>query len=130
MNKQAPNISKPRSWSWLLLFTTSGTLLCCAIPITLVTLGLGASVATLASAAPWIITLSQYKGWIFLTSAILIGISFWAIYRPGRICPTDPVLAAACNRADNWNRRFILLSSGMWLIGFIAAFGLPLLLRL
>ncbi len=130
MNKQAPNISKPRTWSWLLLFTTSGTLLCCAIPITLVTLGLGASVATLASAAPWIITLSQYKGWIFLTSAILIGISFWAIYRPGRICPTDPVLAAACNRADNWNRRFILLSSGMWLIGFIAAFGLPLLLRL
>ena len=130
MNKQAPNISKPRTWSWLLLFTTSGTLLCCAIPITLVSLGLGASVATLASAAPWIITLSQYKGWIFLTSAILIGISFWAIYRPGRICPTDPVLAAACNRADNWNRRFILLSSGMWLIGFIAAFGLPLLLRL
>ena len=130
MNKQAPNISKPRTWSWLLIFTTSGTLLCCAIPITLVTLGLGASVATLASAAPWIITLSQYKGWIFLTSAILIGISFWAIYRPGRICPTDPVLAAACNRADNWNRRFILLSSGMWLIGFIAAFGLPLLLRL
>lgn len=130
MNKQAPNISKPRTWSWLLLFTTSGTLLCCAIPIILVTLGLGASVATLASAAPWIITLSQYKGWMFLTSAILIGLSFWAIHRPGRTCPTDPVLAAACNRADIWNRRFILLSGGMWLIGFIAAFGLPLLLRL
>ena len=130
MNKQAPNISKPRSWSWLLLFTTSGTLLCCAIPITLVTLGLGASVATLASAAPWIITLSQYKGWMFLSSAILIGLSFWAIHRPGRTCPTDPVLAAACNRADIWNRRFIMLSCGMWLIGFIAAFGLPLLLRL
>lgn len=31
--------SKPRRWSWLLLFTTSGTLLCCAIPITLVSLG-------------------------------------------------------------------------------------------
>ncbi len=130
MNKQAPNISKPRSWSWLLLFTTSGTLLCCAIPIILVTLGLGASVATLASAAPWIITLSQYKGWMFLSSAILIGLSFWAIHRPGRTCPTDPVLAAACNRADIWNRRFIMLSGGMWLIGFIAAFGLPLLLRL
>jgi hypothetical protein len=54
-------MTKPRSWSWLLLFTTSGTLLCCALPITLVTLGLGASVATMASAAPWLITLSQYK---------------------------------------------------------------------
>jgi len=32
-------MNKPRSWSWLLLFTTSGTLLCCAMPITLVGTG-------------------------------------------------------------------------------------------
>ena len=68
---------KPRSWSWLLLFTTSGTLLCCAIPITLVSLGLGATVATMVSSAPWIITLSQYKGWMFLLSGVLIGLSVW-----------------------------------------------------
>ena len=80
-------MTKPRSWSWLLLFTTSGTLLCCALPITLVTLGLGASVATMASAAPWLITLSQYKGWMFALSGTLIGLGFWAVHRPAAPAP-------------------------------------------
>tara|TARA_B110000902_G_scaffold263062_1_gene341353 strand:+ start:983 stop:1351 length:369 start_codon:yes stop_codon:yes gene_type:complete len=122
-------MNKPRSWSWLLLFTTSGTLLCCALPITLVTLGLGASVATMASAAPWLITLSQYKGWMFALSGLIIGLGFWAVHRSGRVCPTDPELAAACASADRWNRRFLWLSTGMWCVGFIAAYGLPLLQR-
>jgi mercuric ion transport protein len=117
---------KPRSWSWLLLFTTSGTLLCCAIPITLVSLGLGATVATMVSSAPWIITLSQYKGWLFLLSGVLIGLSAWSVYRSERSCPLDPELAAACQRADVWNRRFIWVAGGMWAAGFVAAYGLPL----
>ena len=127
MNKQAPNTSKPRSWSWLLLFTTTGTLLCCAIPIVLVTLGLGATVASMASAAPWLITLSQYKGWMFAVSGVLIGLSYWAVHRPGRVCPTDPELAAACESADRWNQRFLWVSGGMWCVGFVAAYGLQLL---
>lgn len=117
-------ISKPRAWGWLLLFTTSGTLICCAIPITLVSLGLGATVASMASSAPWLIKLSMYKGWIFAVSGGLIALSAWAVYRPGRSCPVDPDLAAACERADKWNRRFIWFSGIMWSIGFFAAFGL------
>ena len=77
----------PRTWSWLLLFTTSGTLLCCALPITLVSLGMGTVVATMASSTPWLIALSQYKLWMFLVSGILIGLSIYAVYRPGRSCP-------------------------------------------
>lgn len=119
---------KPRSWGWLLLFTTSGTLLCCALPIVLVSLGFGAVVATLASSAPWLIALSQYKLWMFTFSAVLILLSIWYLYRPGRHCPTDPQLAAACLRADQWNRRFIFIACGMWLIGFLAAYALPLFL--
>jgi mercuric ion transport protein len=115
-----------KTWSWLLLFTTSGTLICCAIPITLVSLGLGAAVASMASTAPWIITLSMYKGWMFAGSGGLIGLSVWAVYRPGRACPTDPELAAACERADVWNKRFIWFSAVMWGIGFFAAFVLPM----
>lgn len=119
--------NKPRTWSWLLLFTTSGTLLCCAIPIILVSLGLGTVVATMVSSAPWLITLSQYKGWMFLLSGLLIALSIWAVYRPNRSCPTDPTLAAACEQANTWNRRFIIISATMWLIGFLAAYALPLL---
>ncbi len=119
--------SRPRTWSWLLLFTTSGTLICCAIPITLVSLGLGTVVASMASTAPWLVTLSLYKGWMFTASGGLIALSAWAVYRPGRTCPPDPDLAAACERADKWNRRFIWFSGAMWVIGFFAAFALPVL---
>lgn len=117
--------SKPRTWSWLLLFTTSGTLICCAIPITLVSLGLGATVASMAASAPWLIKLSLYKGWMFSLSGVLIVLSAWAVYRSGRTCPADPELAAACERADKWNRRFVGLSGILWCIGFFAAFVLP-----
>ena len=84
------DIRKPVTWSWVLLFSTSGTLVCCALPITLVTLGLGTTVASMASAAPWLVELSQHKGWIFLGSGGLLGMALWAIYRPGRAGPTDP----------------------------------------
>ncbi|MDE0952532.1 MAG: hypothetical protein OSA45_14775 [Halioglobus sp.] len=117
--------SKPKTWSWLLLFTTSGTLICCAIPITLVSLGMGATVASMAATAPWLVALSMHKGWVFGLSAGLIALSAWSVYRPGRACPIDPELAAACARADKWNRRFIWFSTVMWSIGFLAAFVLP-----
>ena len=116
---------RPITWSWILLFTTSGTLLCCALPITLVTLGMGAAVAGLVGSAPWIVTASMHKGWIFLGAGMLIAASAWAVYRPGRVCPTDPELAAACERADLWNRRFVWISAGLWAIGFSAAYLLP-----
>lgn len=122
-------VSKPRTWSWLLLFTTSGTLLCCAIPIVLVSLGLGTVVAGMAASAPWLITLSQHKAWMFAASGALIVLGAWAVYRPGRVCPADPVLAAACESADRWNRRFTWLSAGLWSVGLFAAYGLPLFIK-
>ena len=121
-------MEKPRNWGWLLLFTTSGTLVCCAIPIILVSLGLGAAVASMASSAPWLITLSLYNGWMFSIAGLLIALSAWAVYRPGRVCPADSELAAACERADGWNRRFVLVSAAMWAVGFVAAYLLPYIL--
>lgn len=122
-------MKRPITWSWLLLFTTTGTLLCCAIPIILVLLGLGAAVATMATSAPWLITLSQYKVWMFSVSGLLIVLAAYAVYRSGRTCPVDPELATACLKADKWNRRFIWISVVMWCIGFLAAYVLPLLMQ-
>src|SRR5437588_6759610 len=59
--------------SYLSLFTSLGTLLCCALPSLLVLLGLGATVASFLSAVPWLVTLSHHKNWVFLIAGTLIG---------------------------------------------------------
>src|SRR4051812_49873489 len=59
--------------SYLSLFTSFGTLLCCALPSLLVLLGLGATVASFLAAAPWLVTLSRHKTWVFVVAGLLIG---------------------------------------------------------
>lgn len=113
--------------SWLTLFASTGTLICCALPIILVTLGLGVTVAALTSTFPLLITLSQHKIWVFAFSGALLGVSGWLLYRPGRTCPTDPETGRLCNRAQVWNRRVYWSSVVIWSIGFFAAYlALPL----
>lgn len=131
MDNFKPQINKETGVSWTALFATSGTLVCCALPITLVTLGMGATVASLTSAFPILITLSQHKAWVFAFSGAMLLLSAWMMFRPGRACPTDPTLALACNRAQRWNRRILIGSIILWSIGFFAAFlALPLRIAL
>ncbi|HFD80385.1 MAG TPA: hypothetical protein ENK05_08355 [Gammaproteobacteria bacterium] len=109
------------------LFATSGTLICCALPILLVSLGLGAAVVAMTSHFPLLISLSQHKIWVFLFSGLLLALSGWLLYRPGRRCPADPVLARACSRARRWNLRVYWTSVALFCIGFLAAYvALPL----
>jgi len=115
----------------LTLLTSTGTLVCCALPIMLVTLGLGSAVVGLTGALPWLVPLSRHKGWVFAVSALLLAIGGWVMYRPGRTCPTDPELGRLCGRLDWWNRRIYWASVAIWGIGFFAAYLLlPLTLAL
>lgn len=113
---------KEGSLSALTLFTSAGTLVCCALPILLVTLGMGAAVASLTSSVPWLVALSAHKEWVFVISFVMLLLCGWFIYRPGRSCPADPDLARACARMDTVNRWIYWGSVIIWLIGFFAAF--------
>ena len=128
------NNAKETSLTWLALFTTTGTLVCCAIPITLVTLGMGATVASMVSAMPFLVTLSQHKIWVFAISGILLVLSAWMMYRPARACPVDsanPELGELCNKTHKWNKRIYWFSVILWCIGFFAAFlALPIRIAL
>ncbi len=104
------------------LFTTTGTLVCCALPIILVTLGLGATVVAMTSAFPFLITLTQHKIWIFAFSGLMLVISGWFMFRPGRACPADETLGRACSTTHKWNRRIYWSSVVIWGIGFTAAY--------
>src|ERR1700676_3421471 len=66
--------------SYFSLFTSLGTLLCCALPSLLVLFGLGASVASMLSFLPWLVTLSLHKQWTFAVSGVLIAVSFVNMY--------------------------------------------------
>src|SRR5438874_11210764 len=82
--------------SYLSLFTSFGTLLCCALPSLLVLVGLGATVASFLSAVPWLVTLSRHKNWVFAMSGALIAANFAYTYilaprlrLENQACPAD-----------------------------------------
>ena len=111
-----------RRWAWVVIFTSSSTLICCALPILLVALGFGAVSASLFASVPFLVTLAQYKTWMFAGSGAVLVLAAWLLYRPGRVCPADPVLALQCDIAHRWNTRFFWLASVIWIVGFAAAY--------
>lgn len=116
--------SRPSFWlQYLSLFTSVGTLLCCALPSLLVLFGLGATVASALSAAPWLVTLSRHKNWTFAIAGVLIAASF--IYmravapRLQRGCDLGD---DSCRRAARLNRALLWISLTIYLVGFTVAF--------
>ena len=88
----------------------------------LLRLGLGAAVAAVTSAVPFLVALALHKAWVFAGSGLMLLVSGWLLYRPGRACPSDPELARLCERADRWNRRIHGISAALWGVGLFAAY--------
>lgn len=109
------------SVAWLSLFTSSSTLVCCALPALTISLGAGATLASLVSVVPQLIWISQDKLLTFGTSAVLLAVDGYWQTRPAA-CPVDPRLAAACARAKLVSRRVYALSLALFLTGFFFAF--------
>jgi len=119
--------------SYLSLFTSFGTLLCCALPSLLVLLGLGATVASVLSNVPWLVTLSRHKNWVFAVSGILIGANFIYVYAvaprlQSEACPVDD--PDACVQASRASRALLWISGAIYTAGFFSAYLLgPFLMR-
>jgi mercuric ion transport protein len=121
--------------SYLSLFTSLGTLLCCALPSLLVLFGLGATVASVLSEAPWLVALSHHKNWVFLVAGVLISGNFVYVYavapklqlRSGACDPSDP---APCQTASRFSRIVLWCSAALYMVGCFTAYALgPLLVR-
>lgn len=116
------------------LFTSLSTLLCCALPSLLVLFGLGASVASMLSFMPWLVTLSRHKQWTFAVSGTLIALSFVNMYyiapriRAKQCSADDP---SACEEASKLSRVLLWVSAVIYGAGIFAAYVLgPILARL
>lgn len=113
---------------YLSLFTSVGTLLCCALPSLLVLAGLGASVAGFLSVFPWLVVLSRHKNWVFAISGTLIAANLYYTRRSAATaCPADS--PEACQEAATVSRVVLWVSAILFAIGVFSAYVLgPLLM--
>ena len=115
-------------WSaWLSLLASGGTLVCCALPALLVSLGLGAALAGLVSAVPALVWISEYKAPVFGVAALLLagaGALQWHLRTAP--CPVDPVLRQACLRTRRWSRWVWAAAVELFAVGAFFAFVAPL----
>ena len=137
MNPTGISVQRRRSGmiSYFSLFTSLSTLLCCALPSLLVLIGLGATVASVVSEIPGLVTLSHHKNWVFSIAGALIGGNFLYVYiiaprlqaRNGACDPDDPL---ACETASRLSRIILWCSGALYVIGLFSAYALgPLLVR-
>jgi len=117
------------------LFSSFSTLICCALPSVLVLLGLGTTVASLLSAAPWLVSLSRHKIWTFSIAGTLIAASFVMTYviaprlQPGEACAADD--PTTCGEVSKVSRFVLWGSALIWSGGFFVAYLLgPILERM
>lgn len=119
---------------YLSLFTSLGTLLCCALPSLLVLVGLGATVASTVSGAPWLISFSRHKNGTFGIAGLLIAANFVYVFRiaprlqaAGQRCPVDQ--PSACGTASRVSRAILWASAAIYAVGFFSAYLLGPILR-
>jgi drug/metabolite transporter superfamily protein YnfA len=109
------------------LFTSFGTLICCALPSMLVLLGFGAGLASFLGQYPQLIWLSENKEWVFGVSFSMLGLSYFAQkYGEQQSCPIEQ--REDCQSAKGWGRLLWFITLGINFIGAFYAFILPRLI--
>lgn len=127
---------KGRSWkqkisSYLSLFTSTGTLLCCALPSAIAAIAGGSAVVSFISTFPWLVPLSQHKGWIFLMAGVMLLISGVLVYRPKGRVACSITGGEGCEVAGRFTKVTFWVSAGIFAVGVFFAYALlPILMFL
>ncbi len=107
------------------LFTSLGTLLCCALPALLVGLGAGAVLAGMVSAWPQITFVSEHKAVVFWVAGVALTLAASARYASRNApCPIEPGQAAACRRLRRFGDITLAASIMIYAVGAFFAFGI------
>ncbi len=117
-----------RALSFLSLFLSLGTLVCCALPALFVILGLGATFVSLLAAFPQLIWFSEHKAVVFGAAGVLLVVTASIRRRSERQpCPTATELAAQCRSVKGTGAVVFYLSVACYLVSGFFAFIAPLL---
>lgn len=118
--------TKNSFFTYLTLFSSAGTLVCCALPALFVSLGMGAVLAGVATKVPGLIWISENKIGVFIFAAFMLAFNGAWMYRNRNApCPIDPELRDACLTGRKFSARIYFLSVAVFLIGFFFAFIAP-----
>ena len=113
----------------LSLFTSGSTLICCALPATLVAIGSAATLTALIGNFPQLIWISEHKGLVFgVAGAMLVIAGYLQWLARNAPCPLDPALAIICTKTRKNALRLYWLSVGIFAIGAFFAFVAPWLI--
>jgi hypothetical protein len=128
-NQEMASLRKTKSASFISLFTSGGTLICCALPATLVGLGAGAAMSSLVSNVPQLVWFSEHKLGVFIFAGVMLALSGYLQWQARSLpCPADTELAALCIRTRKTSLRVYIASVIIFLIGGFFAFIAPLIL--
>ena len=118
-----------KSANFLSLFASSSTLICCALPAIFIAIGAGASFASLITAFPFLIVLSQYKVYITLLALVMIAIAGYVNYKTYHMpCPADPELGRMCMQTRKKSRYLYYFSVVLFIFATIFTYLIPRLI--
>ncbi|MEP1305394.1 MAG: hypothetical protein ABJK11_03925 [Balneola sp.] len=109
--------------SYLALFTSTGTLICCALPSALAAIAGGAAVTSMITNFPWLVPLSANKGWIFLGSGVLLVLTGVLIYKPKGKMACSITGGNGCEIAGTFTKTMFWISIFIFSIGAFFAYG-------
>lgn len=110
----------------LSLFTSGSTLICCALPATLVAIGSAATLASLVSHFPQLVWLSEHKVLVFGLAGAMLVIAGYLQWRARNApCPADAKLAQVCTQARKNALRIYWVSVLIFAVGAFFAFVAP-----
>jgi hypothetical protein len=107
----------------LSLFTSGSTLICCALPATLVAIGSAATLTALVGNFPQLIWISEHKSLVFgLAGSMLLIAGYLQWQARNAPCPADPALAAVCAKTRKNALRIYWISVAIFGVGVFFAF--------
>lgn len=112
------------------LLCATGTLVCCALPALLVMLGFGAVMASVVTAVPGLVWLSEHKDLVFSVAFFTLMFASWLQWRrPADACDIrSPERVDACRTVNRFSRSVTIVAWIFFVVGAAFAFVIPRLL--
>ena len=108
------------------LLASTATLVCCVLPVVMVSLGAGAALVGLITAVPQLIWLSEHKPAVFgIAGAMLMVAGAFLLWARRLPCPAEPAAAHRCKRLRVLSHWLYAIALVGFAVGAVFAFVLP-----